>query len=160
MADIDHMDIFQAVRTRIRDKRLSGIASENVKIGVLDMEDVNCFPGPPGVLLTPTGAEQFNPLEGTNRTDKVGYPVGCVVSQTYNISKSTEEIVNQMLTWRRQIRDQLSHRREELVAAGAPSTTYDIDWVPGRIFLAGEWKKRNLWASAMSFIVWNWELRT
>lgn len=156
MSEELHVDILEATQSHLRTLDLIGIDREDIVVGILDPEVVNYHPGPPGVLITPVGQERYNPTDqrNTNASEWIEYPVGIALLKKYSQGKGTVNDLREVLSWRRVIREALTHKPENLEVEGAPNIVNDIEWIPGRIFAGAAMLSRTgLWLSLMSFMV-------
>lgn len=142
-----HLVLLDAVQEMLRDANMAGMADQHIQVGVLDVDDVRCLPGPPGILVTPQSIEELTLPETSNVADYPWYPVSCAICMEYCVGKASRTEIERMLKWRERTREVLSHATETFRAYLTNVQMCEIHWIPGRIFVRGAWTTQGLWVS-------------
>ena len=107
-----------ALQARIQTMSLSAVPGDSVK----DMRDEDVLISKvaflekrpaPSIVLYPTGAELLDPMEGTNESDDIWYPINVLIIDTDN-----QHLTANMRTyykWRQDVRQAIHHTKSDLL---------------------------------------------
>lgn len=151
-------DILDAVKDRIQGLGLTDMTDDKIQIAQVMNSRETVFPGLPGILIVPIGAESMSPTAGTVGKDDIGYPIGvAILDETRQDTQdglpadaqagAADQDYNffDKLEWREMIRKAFFHQRLD----GVP-TVYTCHVEPMPIVDTVEWLSRGgIWISML-----------
>jgi hypothetical protein len=166
-----YYSILEAVQAGLKEIELDGIEDANILLAKVQNERETVFPGLPGILVLPFGAESIVATQGTNNRDDIGYPVGVICfaqdrQQSYTglptaAAKGTQDEEYRFeprLLWRQQIRQKFINQRLVLTDT-TPSKTNRCTVEPMQVIDPRDWLEDNIWTSGLVFRFWTREVR-